>query len=529
MLKRKSHSVLYKPDSKPDIELPPAPPEEGEEGQLTQNRRPAGPKWPRLSFEDPRQKRYFYNMLRFLALLLVLTLVARGTAGAALPAVEVIKAQSGEITQSVTASGSVKTAGELVLPLPDGLLVEKALVKNGQRVQKGEGLVQFDLADLEEALLREEASLGEMQAKWNSLQHNQAPDSTALASAQNAYAWAQQDTTAARAKAEASLAGAQQALDSANAAAANAAAALASLPQDATPEARAAAEAALAEANAAVQNANAALQKAGAEATENQQNAARAEESARQALASAQNENAAAHTSAADTASQNKAAAQTLALDITKSEKRIAELTGLVANGGVFAATKDGTVQSSPAGGDTTGKEGPPLSISDEGQGFVAEVALSRQDAEKLQPGAACELTAETAGLFAPAVYTGTLQALSAPGEDGQVKATVRPGEGDWKAGDALRVKFTLKKSGYPLILPLGALHAGSGGYYLLAVEEAETVLGKEERLAQITVTPLAQDEKNVAVEGPLSPETRVVAASDKPLAAGDRVRVGAA
>lgn len=476
-------------------------------------------------FDDPRQKRYFYNILRFLALLLVLTLVARGTAGATLPVVETVRPQNGDLVQSVEASGAVKAAGELALYAPKALLVEKVLVRSGQSVKEGDGLVQFDLPTLEEQLERERAALGEMEAKWQGLQHGQAVDGTALTNAQNSYAWAQQDAAAARSQGEAALAAAQQVLAAANAAAAAAASALEAVPPDASPEARAAAEAALAEANAKVQEATEALQTTGTEAAENQTSTARAEESARQSLAAAQAENAAARTAATDTASQNQAAAQTLALDMEKSKERIEELNILVAGGGIWPAEKGGVVQKSPAAGETVG-ETPLLTLSDESGGFVAEVELPGKEAEKLQLGAACELVPESSSLFAPSVRPGTLEAFSAPGENGQVMATIRLEEGDWKAGEGLRAKFSLQENSYSLILPLGALHAGSSGYYLLAVEETDTVLGKEEQLVQIPVTLLAQDDTSVAVDGPLGPETRVVSGSNKALSAGDRVRV---
>ena len=60
---------------------------------------------------DPRQRQRLGWIVRFFALLLVLTLLARGTAGAAMASVTVQRPSSGNVTKSVRTTATVSFAG----------------------------------------------------------------------------------------------------------------------------------------------------------------------------------------------------------------------------------------------------------------------------------------------------------------------------------------------------------------------------------------------------------------------------------
>lgn len=72
---------------------------------------------------DPRQRQRLGWIARFFALLLVLTLLARGTAGVTMPTVIVQKPASGSVTKSVRTTGTVSLAGGTPFTEPTGLLV----------------------------------------------------------------------------------------------------------------------------------------------------------------------------------------------------------------------------------------------------------------------------------------------------------------------------------------------------------------------------------------------------------------------
>ena len=74
---------------------------------------------------DPRQRQRLGWIVRFFALLLVLTLLARGTAGAAMASVTVQRPSSGNVTKSVRTTATVSFAGGTPFTVPAGLLVQK--------------------------------------------------------------------------------------------------------------------------------------------------------------------------------------------------------------------------------------------------------------------------------------------------------------------------------------------------------------------------------------------------------------------
>ena len=92
---------------------------------------------------DPRQRQRLGWIVRFFALLLVLTLLARGTAGAAMASVTVHRPSSGNVTKSVRTTATVSFAGGTPFTVPAGLLVMAVPVQAGQTVKAGDiiGLV----------------------------------------------------------------------------------------------------------------------------------------------------------------------------------------------------------------------------------------------------------------------------------------------------------------------------------------------------------------------------------------------------
>lgn len=108
---------------------------------------------------DPRQRQRLGWIVRFFALLLVLTLIARGTAGATTPVVTVQKPSSGSVTKSVRTTGTVNLAGGTPFTVPTGLLVLSVLVQAGQTVRAGDALAIFDKDEVDRAVNAKRAAL----------------------------------------------------------------------------------------------------------------------------------------------------------------------------------------------------------------------------------------------------------------------------------------------------------------------------------------------------------------------------------
>ena len=108
---------------------------------------------------DPRQRQRLGWIVRFFALLLVLTLLARGTAGAAMASVTVKRPSSGNVTKSVRTTATVSFAGGTPFTVPAGLLVMAVPVQAGQTVKAGDTLAVFDAAEVDRAVNAKRAAL----------------------------------------------------------------------------------------------------------------------------------------------------------------------------------------------------------------------------------------------------------------------------------------------------------------------------------------------------------------------------------
>ena len=108
---------------------------------------------------DPRQRQRLGWIVRFFALLLVLTLLARGTAGAAMASVTVQRPSSGNVTKSVRTTATVSFAGGTPFTVPAGLLVMAVPVQAGQTVKAGDTLAVFDAAEVDRAVNAKRAAL----------------------------------------------------------------------------------------------------------------------------------------------------------------------------------------------------------------------------------------------------------------------------------------------------------------------------------------------------------------------------------
>ena len=107
---------------------------------------------------DPRQRQRLGWIVRFFALLLVLTLLARGTAGAAMASVTVKRPSSGNVTKSVRTTATVSFAGGTPFTVPAGLLVMAVPCRRGRPSRPGHGC-RVDAAEVDRAVNAKRAAL----------------------------------------------------------------------------------------------------------------------------------------------------------------------------------------------------------------------------------------------------------------------------------------------------------------------------------------------------------------------------------
>ena len=486
------------------------------------------------------------NLIKFLAAMLVLTLVARGTSAATLPFVDLGPPQASEIAETVSGSAVVMSAGQAEITAPEGLTVVEALAGVGQKLAMGDPVASFGMAELNDALDRQKAQLGSQRLQLEKLYRDEPVDATPVENAWRNLERAKNIAADAKANADAlpGIGDAEKAVEDAKSDEKKAKKAYDSLPPDTsgavkgeTKKEKAEREKKEAEAKKEKDGAKKALDSASAALAAAQETLASARkaaddlkaanekvEDASSALDKANADYAKAGQQSSDTERQNRIDASVVQLDIAKQEALVAELESLASYGGVLHATAAGVVTYIlDAGSRTDG--GAAARVMDSSAGSKAEMSIDMDDAARLSVGDECQVSSGS-GMYYRASSTATVFAISAPDDRDMAKVTLLLPEGEWTRGQSLDAQAVINRASYGLCVPLSALHSDSSGYFVYTVSEKSTVLGIENVVLRIPVNLVARDDDNAAVEGPLGRDDDVVTGSSKNISEGSRVRI---
>ena len=479
-------------------------------------------RWLAAGWQNQRAGRY---AVRFFAAMLVLTLVARGVSGAAMPVVTLTTPTQGAIVQQAETTATV-TAGEgESLALPAGITVQALYAAAGQSLTGGEAILQLDKEELQDALDEAKAALAQQQAQLDQLNASTDPDGSSVAAAQQSLDRANEDytrtdtrTRAAVDEANATCTAAQSALDEAEKALQELQAQTDPPP---TEEQLAAARQAVDEAQATLAAARQAVQDAETSREDSLLSARRSVENAESALAQANIAYSQAQASAALTARSNAAEAEALGLEKEKNDETIDLLTSLVEAGGLVCAPRDALLTACTVEQGQPCPEGECLPLAKEGSELLVRLTLSADQAEKVAAGLAVTVTQGSASAEA-AVRT---VELNEENETGLVTAVLGETAAGFKAG-AAQAELVFSRTAYDLCLPTSALRQDGQGSYVLTVEEKKTAFGLSLTALRVPVTVKEVDSAGqyAGVEGSLS--GGVIVSSTRAVSPGAAVRL---
>ena len=474
-------------------------------------------------FNDEQQKKAGKNLLRFFVMLIILTLVARGTFGATLPKVDTIRAEAGEIVQRVRGTGTVVAATGVSVNMPIGLTIRQILVTPGQIVSDGDRLARFDEDELKEQLKRAITKLDEMKLELRQILRNTNHDNSELESARLALARAQQDYNNIKALGEDSILLALQILEQAQTVAQESLDYMNSIPDISSQEYTDAYNDWIAK-SADIKVKEEALAQAQGSAETNILSAARVLEDSQAFLARAEKSDAEIRQNESDESAKNNLAAVTLQMDIGNQQEIVAQLQTLSDNDGWLSATVSGVLQETPRI-NTKSVEDMSFRIADSSSGYEAEMWIDKKDAEKLAIGDNCEIATSTGAVYYREIYAGRVTEIE-PGDDKSSKVTVRLLDGNWKSGQTVEVQVMQGRQAHNYCVPLTVLHSSNDGYYILVLQQSKTVLGTETIAAKIPVTIKAQDGQMAAIEGSFGDRDDIISSSNKAVHPDDSVRV---
>lgn len=483
--------------------------------------------WQRLreavQSSEPSQRRALGRAGRFFAAMLVCTLVARGASGATMAEVSLQKPTAANLSDSLSASGTVEAAAPSDIEVPEGLKVTEVAAAAGQKVKAGDLLAKVDADELDRAVRAQQAQVQKQQVALDALREQKPVDSSGVDAAQTALSNAQADRDKANSRAAEAVRQAETALERAKQdeqAASDALAALEQKPPEELEEGELeAARQALETARSARETAEQALATARQSAEDTALSGDRSVASAESALQSAQKSYNEAARQAETTGKTNAADAQLAQLELEEAQSLLDRLTALQQADGCITAPADGTLVrlDLTAGQPTTASAG---QLAGQEGGFVFRANIGKSQAEQLTAGGLVNVQQDYAS------GKGTIQALS-PQEDGTVQMTVRLTDEavSWQLGSA-EASVTLSQQQYYTCLPSSAVRLGSPSEYVLVMEQRVTVLGIQNVLVEVPVSIERISDGTTAVSGALGPDSQVVVSSSRPVSAGDRVRV---
>lgn len=470
-----------------------------------------------LRQSDPQQLHRLGNIGRFFAVLLIITILAQGTAGATMPVVTVQTPVSGTVSKSMQASGTILYAGGTPFTVPEGLLVTGVFVQEGQSVAAGDPVAAFDAEELALAVTAKRAELQQVQVQAAQQADGQSADPYNAQLAQEQLLRSYEATQKTYAEGEESLQRAQQKRDEAAKAVEDA--------RNAPLDSNLSQQEAEAQKQAGIDAAYAALEAA----VEALDQAKKAAESANEAaLAAAQSaedsRNTALHAlekeeeSVAKQNALDRAAAAVGEANAAKLQTELDALLAVQQAGGQYMAPISGTlIQMNLKAGESSPAVGGLLAADD--TDYTIEVLLTEEQAASVAVGTVLHVSQGKAKGDA------AVQQLSDADASGATTAIATLTEGAWSAG-AAQVNVTTESSRQDLVLPVSAVHQDNDGDYVLVMEEQSTVLGLQYVLRRVPVSPVAEGDSEIAVSGALDTQMQVVVGSSKSVQAGDKVRV---
>lgn len=159
--------------------------------------------------------------------------------------------------------------------------------------------------------------------------------------------------------------------------------------------------------------------------------------------------------------------------------------------------------------------------IADPGSGLLFSAQVSREDADLIEIGDTMTLTHNNQKV--EDVTVGALKTES----DGSVTILADVVGTDWTPGSSAKMELSGKPSERGLTVPLSALRSQDGSYYLLVLQETQTVLGTQKMAVRVDVTVQEKNDNLALVEGGgLSGESEVIIDSDRAVSNGSQVRL---
>lgn len=211
---------------------------------------------------------------------------------------------------------------------------------------------------------------------------------------------------------------------------------------------------------------------------------------------------------------------EALSLDMEEKKKKMAEIDQLIAAEGQVTAKTDGTLVRMEL---ESGKQSAGTEIVQIGRGSLQmKGKIDKKLGELIKPG--MEIQIKTPDGRIP--WTAAVNHVDTMAEGDLAELTADLPEGKGTVGASVTYELSLRSGLYQQVIPIDGLREDNEGYYCLITEPKKTILGEELVARRLNVTLLEKSSQAAAIEGPVTPDSRIILSGNRLFKEGDRVRV---
>jgi multidrug efflux pump subunit AcrA (membrane-fusion protein) len=166
-----------------------------------------------LRNSDKKQRRAASNIFKFLAVMLVFTIVARGTHSVTLARVQISTPARSEIINDISGAAKVSSRDTIEITAPAGLIITEIFTGAGQQIEIGEPVAAFSIEELTEQYIRETAGLNRLVLDLERLERGENTDGSTVENARRTLERRREDYNNTVRQGEQDIAAARDALD----------------------------------------------------------------------------------------------------------------------------------------------------------------------------------------------------------------------------------------------------------------------------------------------------------------------------
>ena len=223
---------------------------------------------------------------------------------------------------------------------------------------------------------------------------------------------------------------------------------------------------------------------------------------------------------------------ESMKLDYQEKKAELKEYENIKKANGYVRASQNGTITAITVEEGKKASEDDNISIGL--QGFTAVIMVDAKKADYLKVGETVELSKKGETKKISAKISSIQYAVEMENQgDGsenqkteQVEVRFLMPKGDYIEGQSISMDYIKETKVFDTCIPLQALHQDDKGYFVLILQERQTVLGTEQEAVRLGVQVIEKDENTAVLDSSFDVTTPILVSSTKMVKEGDRVRV---